>query len=123
MKQTFQIIEDITVAAKANKTLREQMLADYEHVTGVMIVPHNLKDDISGLSLSCKIAQKEILPSGTDAVLLAYNGNCARKDCIYDFKDDEIPARSSNAELVFYNSSNEDVRFNFYFILENQENE
>ncbi|MBO4601573.1 MAG: hypothetical protein J5651_00240 [Salinivirgaceae bacterium] len=120
MKKTFQIIEDITVAAHGNKTLREQMLADYEHVTGVMIVPHNLSDDISGLNLSCRISQKEVLPSGTDAVLISYNGNCARKDCIYDFKADKIPARSSNAELVLYNSSEKDVKFNFYFILENE---
>ena len=120
MKKTFQIIEDITVTAHGNKTLREQMLADYEHDTGVMIVPHNLSDDISGLNLSCRIAQKEVLPSGTDAVLISYNGNCARKDCIYDFKADKIPARSSNAELVLYNSSEKDVKFNFYFILENE---
>lgn len=120
MKKTFQIIENVTIAAKGNKTIRERMLADYEHVTGVMIVPHNLKDDISGLSLSCKISQKEVLPQGTDAVLIAYNGNCARQDCIYDFKDDKIPARSSNAELVIYNSSDKEVKFNFYFILENQ---
>lgn len=120
MKKTFQIIKDITIDAKTTKTLREQMLADYEMVTGVMIVPHNSAVDLSPITLSCKISQKEVLPQGTDAVLITYNGNCARKDCMYEFADDEIPARSSNAELIFYNSSSAPITFNFYFQLENQ---
>ncbi len=120
MKKTFQIIREITVNAKSTKTVREQLLADYETATGVLIVPQNPQTDMSPISLSCKIAQKEVLPQGTDAVLLAYNGNCARTDCMYDFKKDEIPARSSSAELIFSNSSNAPITFNFYFQLENK---
>ena len=120
MKKTFQIIRDITVEAHATKTVREQMLADYERATGVMIVPQNKETDMSPVSLSCKISQKEVLPQGTDAVLITYNGNCSRKECMYEFAKDEIPARSSNAELIFSNTSNSPITFSFYFQLENK---
>ena len=120
MKKTFQIIREITVAPHSTKTVREQMFADYERATGVMIVPQNKQTDLSPLSLSCKISQKEVLPTGTDAVLIAYNGNCSRKECMYDFAKDEIPARSSNAELIFNNASENPITFNFYFQLENK---
>ena len=45
--------------------------------------------------------------------------NSALKDVIYDFTKDNIPAKSSDAELEFKNKSANALTFNFYFVLEN----
>jgi len=118
MKRSFQI-QKVTVPANSTKVVMLQLRETYKRCTGVFAVPETAGVDLSPISLNCKIAQNEVLPTGTDLVFLTFNGNSALKDVIYDFTKDNIPAKSSDAELEFKNKSANALTFNFYFVLEN----
>lgn len=118
MKRSFQI-QKVTVPANSTKVEMLQLRETYKRCTGIFVVPETANTDLSPISLTCKIAQNEILPQGTDIVFLTFNGNSALKDVVYDFAKDNIPAKSSDAELEFKNSSANALTFNFYFVLEN----
>lgn len=119
MKKTFQI-QTVTVPANSTEVVMLQLQQTYENCTGIFAVPQNANVDLSAVSLSCKIAQNEILPQGTDLVFISFNGNCSLKDVIYDFRKENIPARSSDVELTFKNTSASALTFKFYFVLENK---
>ncbi len=119
MKRSFQIWQEVRVPAGAETVLSEQLLENYAKCTGAFIVPVSANTNLSQVSLLLKIAQQEILPKGTNAMLLTFNGNVELKNVVYDFSADGIPARSSEMDLTLTNKGTSDVLLDFYLVLEN----
>lgn len=119
MKKSFQIWQEIHIPANSETTLSEQLKENFGKCTGAFIVPISATTNLSGVSLFLKIAQQEILPKGTSASLLTFNGNVELKNVIYDFSADNIPARSSEMDLTFTNKGTSEVVLDFYLVLEN----
>ena len=55
---------------------------------------------------------------GFDLSLIAFKGEVSLGQTIYDFSKDEIPAKSSEFELILTNNTKTDQMFNLYFVLE-----
>ena len=119
MKKSFQIWQEIRVPAGGETVLSEQLLENFAKCTGAFIVPASANTNLSQVSLFLKIAQQEILPKGTNAMTITFNGNVALKDVIYDFSADGISARSSEMDLTLTNKGTSDVLLDFYVVLEN----
>ncbi|MCQ2607747.1 MAG: hypothetical protein MJ197_03570 [Bacteroidales bacterium] len=120
MKKSFQIWREIEVPAGGQTVLSELLKENFSKCTGAFIVPFSATTNLSQVSLFLKIAQNEILPNGTDASIITFDGSVALKDAIYDFSKDNIPARSSELDLTITNNGTSDVKLNFYVVLENE---
>ena len=133
MKRSFQIFRNITAKgivestdSETNKvttggnivSLTDQLRQDFTKCVGVFVVPQSASTDLSGVTCSLKIAQNEILPDGFDLSLIAFKGEVSPGQTIYDFSKDEIPAKSSEFELILTNNTKTDQMFNLYFVLE-----
>lgn len=133
MKKSFQIFRNITAKgivestdSETNKvtaggniiSMTDQLRQDFAKCTGVFVVPQSANTDLSGVTCSLKIAQNEILPDGFDLSLIAFKGEVSLGQTIYDFSKDEIPAKSSEFELILTNNTKTDQMFNLYFVLE-----
>ena len=133
MKRSFQIFRNITAKgidestdSETNKvtaggnivSLTDQLRQDFSKCVGVFVVPQSASTDLSGVTCSLKIAQNEILPDGFDLSLIAFKGEVSLGQTIYDFSKDEIPAKSSEFELILTNGTKTDQTFNLYFVLE-----
>lgn len=133
MKRSFQIFRNITAKgivestdSETNKvtvggnivSLTDQLRQDFTKCVGVFVVPQSASTDLSGVTCSLKIAQNEILPDGFDLSLIAFKGEVSLGQTIYDFSKDEIPAKSSEFELILTNGTKTDQTFNLYFVLE-----
>ena len=133
MKRSFQIFRNITAKgivestdSETNKvtaggnivSLTDQLRQDFTKCVGVFVVPQSASTDLSGVTCSLKIAQNEILPDGFDLSLIAFKGEVSLGQTIYDFSKDEIPAKSSEFELILTNNTKTDQMFNLYFVLE-----
>ena len=133
MKKSFQIFRNITAKgivestdSETNKvttggnivSLTDQLRQDFTKCVGVFVVPQTASTDLSGVTCSLKIAQNEILPDGFDLSLIAFKGEVSLGQTIYDFSKDEIPAKSSEFELILTNNTKTDQMFNLYFVLE-----
>lgn len=133
MKRSFQIFRNITAKgivestdSETNKvttggnivSLTDQLRQDFMKCVGVFVVPQSASTDLSGVTCSLKIAQNEILPDGFDLSLIAFKGEVSLGQTIYDFSKDEIPAKSSEFELILTNNTKTDQMFNLYFVLE-----
>jgi hypothetical protein len=133
MKRSFQIFRNITAKgivestdSETNKvtaggnivSLTDQLRQDFTKCVGVFVVPQSASTDLSGVTCSLKIAQNEILPDGFDLSLIAFKGEVSLGQTIYDFSKDEIPAKSSEFELILTNGTKSDQTFNLYFVLE-----
>lgn len=133
MKKSFQIFRNITAKgivestdSETNKvtaggniiSMTDQLRQDFSKCTGVFVVPLSASTDLSGVTCSLKIAQNEILPDGFDLSLIAFKGEVSLGQTIYDFSKDEIPAKSSEFELILTNNTKTDQMFNLYFVLE-----
>ncbi len=118
MKRSFQIFRNITAKdlvestdSETNKvtagdnivSLTDQLRQDFTKCVGVFVVPQSASTDLSGVTCSLKIAQNEILPDGFDLSLIAFKGEVSLGQTIYDFSKDEIPAKSSEFELILTN--------------------
>ena len=133
MKKSFQIFRNISAKgivestdSETNKvtaggniiSMTDQLRQDFSKCTGVFVVPQSASTDLSGVTCSLKIAQNEILPDGFDLSLIAFKGEVSLGQTIYDFSKDEIPAKSSEFELILTNNTKTDQMFNLYFVLE-----
>lgn len=133
MKRSFQIFRNITAKgivestdSETNKvtaggnivSLTDQLRQDFSKCVGVFVVPQSASTDLSGVTCSLKIAQNEILPDGFDLSLIAFKGEVSLGQTIYDFSKDEIPAKSSEFELILTNNTKTAQTFNLYFVLE-----
>lgn len=133
MKRSFQIFRNITAKgivestdSETNKvtaggnivSLTDQLRQDFTKCVGVFVVPQSASTDLSGVTCSLKIAQNEILPDGFDLSLIAFKGEVSLGQTIYDFSKDEIPAKSSEFELILTNGTKTAQTFNLYFVLE-----
>lgn len=133
MKKSFQIFRNITAKgivestdSETNKvttggnivSMTDQLRQDFSKCTGVFVVPQSASTDLSGVTCSLKIAQNEILPDGFDLSLIAFKGEVSLGQTIYDFSKDEIPAKSSEFELILNNNTKTNQTFNLYFVLE-----
>lgn len=133
MKKSFQIFRNITAKgivestdSETNKvtaggniiSMTDQLRQDFSKCTGVFVVPQSASTDLSGVTCSLKIAQNEILPDGFDLSLIAFKGEVSLGQTIYDFSKDEIPAKSSEFEIILTNNTKTDQMFNLYFVLE-----
>lgn len=133
MKRSFQIFRNVTANGIVTNTdsetsavttggnivtVTDQLRQDFSKCTGVFVVPQSAATDLSGVTCSLKIAQNEILPDGFDLSLIAFKGDVSLGQTIYDFAKDDIPAKSSEFELVLTNSTSTSQTFNLYFVLE-----
>ena len=133
MKKNFQRFRNITAKgivestdSETNKvtaggnivSMTDQLRQDFSKCTGVFVVPQSASTDLSGVTCSLKIAQNEILPDGFDLSLIAFKGEVSLGQTIYDFSKDEIPAKSSEFELILTNNTKTNQTFNLYFVLE-----
>lgn len=133
MKRSFQIFRNITAKGKVESTdsetnkvtaggnivsLTDQLRQDFTKCVGVFVVPQSASTDLSGVTCSLKIAQNEILPDGFALSLIAFKGEVSLGQTIYDFSKDEIPAKSSEFELILTNNTKTAQTFNLYFVLE-----
>ena len=121
MKKTFQIFKNITLPVSGGTlTFNDRARQDYQKVTGFFITSES---DLKNVTLSLSIAQQEILPVGTGATLFLFDGSVSRQDVIYDFKADDIPARSSDIEIKFTYTPKEkaapSVKLSVYLVVEN----
>lgn len=125
MKKSFQIWRQQTIPARigsidGEKVISDQLKENYSKATGFFIVPFEAdKKDLSDLTISLKIAGNEILPKGTDASIVTFNGNVALEKVIYDFSKENIAARSSEIEIVLTNKG-ASLDVNLYVVLENE---
>ena len=125
MKKSFQIWRQQTIPARTGgidgeKVISDQLKENYAKATGFFIVPFAANQkDLSDLTISLKIAGNEILPKGTDASIVSFNGNVALDKVVYDFSKDNIPARSSEIEMVLTNKG-ASLDVNLYVVLENE---
>lgn len=119
MNKTFQIIKDIeTPMATDSKTITERLKEGYAKVTGIFVVPQTVNTDLTGVEVSLKIAQQEVLPAGFDLSLLAQTPYISMRDATLDISAEDIPARSSELELVVNRiSSNVSRTFSLYVVL------
>lgn len=117
MKKTLQIFRGISISKESEQFISEQLKEGYTNCTGIFIVP--VSGSLKNVTLSVKIAQYEVLPQGTDAILIAFDGQNPLSESIYDFKNEGIPARSSEMDISIQNTSSSDVKFNLYLVLEN----
>ena len=119
MNKTFQIIKDIeTPKTSDSLTITERLKEGYAKVTGVFVAPQTTNTDLSGIEVSLKIAQQEILPSGFDLSLLAQTPYISMHDATLDISDENIPARSSELEFTVSRISTSVSRtFSLYVIL------
>lgn len=128
MKKSYQIWRDVIIPRNDSSTglpgevvISEQLKENFAKATGFFIVPSNdLSKDLSGLTIFLKISQNEILPKGTDASIVSFNGNVAREQVVYDFSKENIPARSSDFELTLSNYDINAKKVNIYVVLENE---
>lgn len=121
MKKTYQIERNLVVAAHSTKTFNFQLKETYANCTGFFITPATAGNgaNFSDLSLGLNIAQQEILPLNTDAVLFALTPYISREDATYDFSEEKIPARSADVQLIVENTGDTEQYFTAYFILKN----
>lgn len=122
MKKSYQIIRDITVTGGKSTTITERLKEGYTRCVGAFVTPTTAATSFMQLTASLKIAQNEILPAGFDLSLIAFSGDVSMNECIFDFRKENIPARSSELEIVVKNNSSDAANsqsFNLYLILEN----
>ena len=119
MKKSYQIQRELTVAANSTATFNFQLKENYARCTGFFLSPHLAKTDFSTITFSLNIAQMEVLPQGSDASLFALTDYISRSEATYDFTEEQIPAKSSDVQLVVTNNSDNEQKFNVYFVLEN----
>ncbi|MBE6341456.1 MAG: hypothetical protein E7069_12100 [Bacteroidales bacterium] len=119
MKKSYQIERGLVVPANQTKVYNFQLKENYAKCTGVFVVPFRGNTDFSQLTLGLNIAQTEVLPNGVDASLIALTDYISRADATYDFKEENIPAKSSDVQLTITNNGTTEQKFNMYFILEN----
>lgn len=121
MKKTYQIEREITVMGGETKTINLQLKENYQKCIGFFLTPDKDGTDFSKLTVGLNIAQQEILPRSADAALFALTNYIGRADATYDFSEENIPARSSDVQLIFENRETKGYqRFNVYFILSNE---
>lgn len=118
MKKTFQIIRT-SVPANQSVSIIEQLRQDYSFTTGFFVVPTTENTSLQNVTVSLKIASNEILPAETDIALFAFNDRKSVAETLYDFRADNIPARSAEAEIILTNRTATEQRFNIYLSLEN----
>ncbi|MBR6250491.1 MAG: hypothetical protein IKR17_04750 [Bacteroidales bacterium] len=119
MKKSYQIQRDLVVPANSTQVFNFQLKETYAKCTGVFLTPFGGSTDFSQLTLGLNIAQTEVLPNGVDASLIALTDYIGRADATYDFKEENIPAKSSDVQLSVTNLGSTEQKFNMYFILEN----
>lgn len=137
MKKTYQIQRGLSVKAGESKTFNFQLKENYAKCTGFFLTPSTANTDFSVLTLLLNVAQMEVLPNGTDASLFALTDYISRADATYDFKEENIPAKSSDVQLIVTNNAptkdaegnplkdekgnpiDNTQTFNVYFVLEN----
>ncbi len=119
MKQAFQIIKDIVTPTGGENaiTYTERLKEGYSKCIGVFITPISQDTDLSQVEISLKIAQQEIFPSGFDASLIAHTGFISMKDAMFDISNENIPAKSSELELVVSNNGTAAKTFSLYLVL------
>lgn len=121
MKKTFQIIRGLSLLHKDASTpwgsvapvqngegnqavnvvsVNERLKDGYSKCTGVFVVPEKIGEKLSNVTITLKIAQQEVLPVGFALSLITYDGNSSLADTTYDFRQENIPARSSEAEIT-----------------------
>lgn len=123
MKKIFQIERSLTVGMNATQVFNFQLKENYAKCTGVFLTKYtnggSYGTDFSKLTLGLNIAQMEVLPIGTDASVIALTDYISRNDAAYDFREENIPAKSSDVQLTVTNVASYPQVFNAYFILEN----
>ena len=125
MNKSFKIIRGIKAGVGIGSepfttTITDQMLQNYETVTGVFVTPFDASQDLSLLTCSLKIAQNEVLPLDFDLSLIAFTGEVSLLEACYDFKAENIPSRSSEMEFTVTNPTGKEVMFNLYLRVENK---
>ena len=109
----------MSVPPEKTEQLSEALRDDYSNIDAVFIT--KISGNIENLTLGMKVGGVEILPEGTDAALLAFNGQYPLKDAAYSFAEDNIPAKSSELEFSVTNTSlTTPAVINVYCILSNK---
>ncbi len=120
MKKTYQVERKLSVAAGKTKVFTLTLQEAYAKCVGFFLTKDTAGGtDFSKLTLGLTIAQQEVLPLGTDAILFAMTEYVSRHDATYDITAENIPARSSDVILTVTNNSDETQIFNVYFALAN----
>ena len=118
MKKIFQKFQ-MNIPPQKTEQLSEPLRDDYSNIDAVFIT--KVSGNIDNLTAGMKVSGVEILPDGTDATLLTFNGQYPVKDAAYSFAEDSIPARSSELEFrVANNSETTPAVINVYCILSNK---
>ncbi len=118
MKKIFQKFQ-MSIAPQKTEQLSEPLRDDFSNIDAVFIT--KVSGNIENLTVGMKVGGVEILPDGTDAALLTFNGQYPVKDAAYSFMEDSIPARSSELEFRVANiSETMPAQINVYCILSNK---
>ena len=118
MKKIFTKFQ-MTIGADKTEQLSEPLRDDFSNIDAVFIT--RVSGNIENLTIGMKVGGVEILPDGTDAALLTFNGQYPVKDAAYSFAEDNIPARSSELEFRVANASETTpAQINVYCILSNR---
>lgn len=122
MKKGLQLVRSIKVSGGENKIINIQLKENFKKCTGVLLTAGTNTTRFNLLTVGLTVAQHEVLPIGTDAILIAHHNNISRDEAKYDFTEENIPARSSDVELQVKHigkSTDPAQTFNVYFFLEN----
>lgn len=119
MKKTYQIERELVIAGGKKEIFNFQLKESYAHCVGFFLTASNVGTNFSKLTLGLNIAQQEILPIDTDAVLFAKNDYLGVNDVTYDFTKENIPSRSSDVQLTIENVGSSEQKVNAYFVLTN----
>lgn len=119
MKKTLQVERNITLNPGEQKIINIRLKDEYAKCTGFFLSPSSAGTNFSAIDLGLSIAQKDLLPIECDALLFAMTDSVGRDEATYDFSEENIPAKSSTAQLTAKNRSDRAVSFNAYFVLSN----
>ncbi len=124
MRKTYQIERGVTVENGKTVVISTRLNEAYGYCTGFFLVnTDGVATTLDGVTLGLTIGDREVLPLGCDAGLFEVTTTLTPEEAHYDFKEDGIPARSSEAQLTlsFDRSDGTASRtVNVYYILENR---
>lgn len=109
---------DYEVPANGTLSLTSRTRNDYKFVTGLFFFSHSSLADVK---VQLRIDGQEVLPTGTDLELFAWNDSISRNQALWDLYNEEIKASDSPVEIEIDNTNGGAKIISLYLLLENHD--
>ena len=107
---------DYDVPANGTLSLVSRTRNDFKFVTGLFFFSHSSLADVK---VQLRIDGQEVLPTGTDLELFAWNDAISRNEALWDLYNEEIKASDSPGEIEIDNTGGGAKKISLYLLLEN----